>query len=470
MSPAYSPTLFRSSLWVLCAVLLGTLFAASTTGAQTSRASAASPSHSAFRRRRRAASGASSSTPKQAACTLPAHRRKLSRPRKVCSAKAKTHASNPNRRSQRSKGDAASQAPPAPAPVTVAPVDLGSLSAPGPTGPSSDSGTEPPLESSTPVGEVSTSKEPLAPFRFFSPSSFWNEAVPADAPLDPSSNADVGAFATTLAADAQAGKAAVNINSTAWSIPIYTVPADQPTVKVTLEDAAPSSALQSAWAAVPLPADAQPAAGSDEHLVVWQPSSEELWEFWHLVHGPEGWHAAWGGAMRDVATASGAYGPEAWPGAKPTWGASASSLSIAGGLITLEDLELGQINHALAMAIPSALAGAYAAPAERTDGTSTEPQALPEGAHLRLNPSLDLASLHLPRLTLMIAEAAQRYGIFIRDTAANVAFYAQDPTPTGTNPYAGPHGYLEGKTPQQLLSSFPWRELQLLKMELHSDA
>ena len=40
---------------------------------------------------------------------------------------------------------------------------------------------------------------------------------------------------------------------------------------------------------------------------------------------------------------------------------------------------------------------------------------LPEGAHLRLNPNLNLAALHLPRLTLMIAEAAQRYGIFVRD-------------------------------------------------------
>jgi hypothetical protein len=67
----------------------------------------------------------------------------------------------------------------------------------------------------------------------------------------------------------------------------------------------------------------------------------------------------------------------------------------------------------------------------------------------------------------MLAEAAQRYGIFVGDTSVNVAFYAQDPTPTGANRYTGTGGYFEGKTPAQLLAVFPWGRLQLLKMELH---
>jgi hypothetical protein len=142
-------------------------------------------------------------------------------------------------------------------------------------------------------------------------------------------------------------------------------------------------------------------------------------------------------------------------------------LSIAGGLITLEDLALGQINHALALSVPNVRAGVYASPANRTDGRTYDPLALPEGAHLRLDPSLDLAALHLPRFTLLLARAAQRYGIFVRDGASNVTFYAQDPTPTGTEPYGGPNGYFEGQRASALLASFPWSHLQLLKMELH---
>jgi hypothetical protein len=315
------------------------------------------------------------------------------------------------------------------------------------------------------TGRVAPLK-PAAPFRFFSPASFWNSPLPSHARLDRRSAAVVAAFAAEVAAATEAAKGP-DILTTGWSVPIYTVPADQSTVKVTLEGVSPSRALQSAWDAVPLPADAQPAAGTDKHLLVWQPSTDKLWEFWRLEQTPTGWRATWGGAMRNVSTSPGVYGRKSWPGASPYWGASASSLSIAGGLITLEDLEKGVINHALAIGIPNVRTGAYSSPARRTDGKSTDRLSLPEGAHLRLDPSLDLAALHLPRLTLMIAEAAQRYGIVIRDGAGNVVFYAQDPTPTGTEPYAGPHGYFEGKTPGQLLASFPWSHLQLLKMDLH---
>jgi hypothetical protein len=309
-----------------------------------------------------------------------------------------------------------------------------------------------------------------APFRFFAPTSFWNEPVPADAPLDPSSASVVGAFDEEVAAE-EASTGGPTINTTEWSVPIYTVPADQPTVQVELEAhaAGPSaSALRSAWSAVPLPPDAQPAAGTDGHLAVWQPSTDRLWEFWRLVHGTEGWYATWGGALQNVSSSQGVYGPEAWPGATSSWGGWASALSLAGGLISLEDLELGQINHALIIAIPNVRAGVYSSPARNDDGTSTNPLSLPEGAHLRLDPSLNLATLHLPRPTLMIAEAAQRYGIYVAAKGVNIAFFGQDPSSTGTNPYTGPDGYFAGKTAPQLLASFPWNHLQLLKMELHS--
>jgi hypothetical protein len=315
--------------------------------------------------------------------------------------------------------------------------------------------------------------EPAAPFRFFSPTSFWNQELPADAPLDPSSAGVVGAFAEQIAAAYETKKGEAYINTTAWSVPIYTVPDTQATVKVAYEipyGGKPNPALEAAWSAVPLPPEAKPAAGTDRHLVVWQPSTDKLWEFWGLEKTETGWLAKWGGAIEKASSDSGAYGPEAWPGAQPGWGASASSLSIAGGLITLEDLEKGQINHALAISLPKVRAGVYASSAERTDGWSTEPLSLPEGAHLRLEPGLDLAALHLPKLTLMMAEAAQRYGIFVRDSAAEPVFYGQDPIPTGTEPYTGAHGYFEGKSPAQLLASFPWSHLQLLKMELHGES
>ncbi len=316
------------------------------------------------------------------------------------------------------------------------------------------------------AGEAVQSVAGASPFRFFSASSFWNEPLAADAPIDPSSAQLVSALDGEVAALEQAGRGPW-INTKVWSVPIYTVPRDQATVRVRLDRVPPERALQLAWNAVPLPPKAQPALGTDAHLVVWQPSTDRLWEFWRLAHRSDGWHADWGGAIRHVSTNSGAYGPRAWRGAKPWWGASASSLSIAGGLITLEDLERGQIDHALSISITDVRSGVYASPANRDDGLSTSPLSLPEGARLRLNPNLDLAALHLPKLTLMIAEAAQRYGIIVRDRSYGIAFFAQDPIPTGTEPYTGPNGYFEGMYPNQLLASFPWSQLQVLKLELH---
>jgi hypothetical protein len=306
-----------------------------------------------------------------------------------------------------------------------------------------------------------------SPFRFFASTSFWNQPVPTGAAVDPGSAAAVSAFAETVALEEQA-KTGPWINTSSYSVPIYTVEADQPTVAVQLGDHAPDAALSQAWSAVPLPPGAQPAAGADGDLVVWQPGTDRLWEFWRLVDEAGEWHASWGGAMQNVSGDQGVYEPEAWPGAEPWWGVSASSLSLVGGLISLEDLRLGRINHALEMALPEARAGVFASPAQRDDGSSTNPLSLPEGAHLRLSPGLKLGALHLPKLTLMIAKAAQRYGIFVSDQAANVTFYAQDPIPTGSNPYTGAGGYFEAKYPSELLASFPWSDLELLGATLHA--
>lgn len=334
------------------------------------------------------------------------------------------------------------------------------------SGASSEGLVSPPEGSSPSAGGQSGQSDSTSGFRFFAPSSVWNEQLAANAPLDPASETLVSAFDAEVAAE-ELARSGPWINTTAYSVPIYTVSAGQPTVPVVLVKAT-EAALSSAWNAVPLPATATAAAGSDGDLVVWQPSTDRMWEFWRLVHEGGEWHASWGGAIQSVSSDSGVFGPEAWAGAKPWWGVTATSLPLAGGLITLEDLERGRIEHALAMSIPNVRAGVYASPAQRTDGQSLDPLSLPEGAHLRLDPNLDLAALHLPPLTLMVAEAAQRYGIIIRDKSQTIGFYAQDPTPTGTEPYRGSGGYFEGKYPNQLLASFPWSYLEVLDMDLHS--
>jgi hypothetical protein len=303
--------------------------------------------------------------------------------------------------------------------------------------------------------------------RFFSAASVWNRALASDAPLDPRSAELVAALGRQVVREQERGNGPW-INTTSYGVPILTVSADQPTVAVQL-DHAPDAALSSAWRTVPLPSAARSSAGSDGYLVVWQPSRDRMWEFWRLVRQGDGWHASWGGAIRHVSSSPGVFTADAWPGAKPWWGATASSLALAGGVMTIDELRRGRIEHALAIAVPDVRASVIAAPAQRTDGTSQDAGALPEGAHLRLDPRLDLGSLAMTPLARMMAEAAQRYGIVVRDFAGVVAFEGQDPTPTGGDPYRGPGGFFGGQQPNQALASFPWTHLQVLKMDLRPE-
>ena len=88
---------------------------------------------------------------------------------------------------------------------------------------------------------------------------------------------------------------------------------------------------------------------------------------------------------------------------------------------------------------------------------------IPQGTRFRLDPSLNIAALKLSPLARMMAVAAQRYGIVVRDTSGVVDFYGEDPTPTGTNPWKT---IIANQPIWQLMSQFPWTHLQALQLTL----
>lgn len=171
--------------------------------------------------------------------------------------------------------------------------------------------------------------------------------------------------------------------------------------------------------------------------------------------------------MRHVSRSRGYYTRQAWRGAKTAWGATASSLPVIGGTITVNDVLRGSIRHAIAVALPAPRARTFAWPAQRTDGTGG-PTALPEGARLQLDPQLNLESLHLPPLVRMIAEAAQRYGMVVRDqTHKGISLFGEDARGARA---AVLHHAFASQTPLELLSLFPWDRLRLLRMRLCTKA
>jgi hypothetical protein len=351
--------------------------------------------------------------------------------------------------------------------ATVAAVGILLFVALGPNGPEVNVvGGEAPTPTAAP--NAPARRKPMPP-RLFARGSVWNRPLLGDAPLDPSSASLVKKLRGILEQN-RAAATGPWIQTNAGSTPLYVVPRDQPVVRVRLDAGAWAKSLQRALDSVPIPPKAKPAAGPDRHMTVWQPSKDRLWELFKARKRDDGWHASFGGAIARVSVDRGYYTRRAWPGlSQPYWGATATSLPVIAGTMRLDELEAGVIPHALAMNIPYARRNVHSWPAQRGDGASPDPQAIPEGAHFRLDPRLDIDRLHLPRMTRMMAVAAQRYGIIVRDqTTVAVAFFAEDATPTGTNPYAGRRGLFGGHRPDQLLASFPWEHLQLLKMTLRS--
>jgi hypothetical protein len=298
----------------------------------------------------------------------------------------------------------------------------------------------------------------------FSPKSPWNTPVRRRARIDPRSKARVAALAASIEASTARKRPAV-INASSYSTPLYVVGSNTRKVPVTLDRPNATGLRRVLRQGVPIPAKAIESRGTDGHLTVYQPSTDTLWELWQAVRKRDGWHASWGGAMRRVSRNPGIYSPEAWPAASSSegwyWGSTASSLPISAGLITGDDLRARRIDHALAAAVPQACARVFVWPAQRTDGTSTDENCMPEGTRLRLDPAVDVDKLDISPVARVIARAAQRYGIIVRDvTHSNFAFFAEDPRTAGSSVYRsrGPVGGITWKS----LAGFPWNRLQAI--------
>jgi hypothetical protein len=286
----------------------------------------------------------------------------------------------------------------------------------------------------------------------FAPTSVWNAPLAGSAPLDSGSARLVSALMD------QKSSYRAWINTTRYSTPIYRVPAGQPTVPVWI-DHPPSvnaTTLEAQTSHVPIPAGARPSRDLDSRMVVWQTSTDTMWEFWRMRWQslpPEiGWHAGWGAVIPQVSQSSGVN-------PRP-FGATGSGLALMGGLITLDDVRRGSIDHALALGVPRVTRNVVVAPANRTDGKYTGASSIPEGTRFRLNPSVNVEALGLPPAAREIALAVQRYGMIVRDGSGSVTLYAEDPTPSGSNPYPA---WLGGQSPAQVLRRFPWDRLQVMR-------
>lgn len=303
-----------------------------------------------------------------------------------------------------------------------------------------------------------TAPAPLITDAIFAPGSFWYAPIPADAPL----HANSAGFLADFLRQKKAYYGTVNINTSAYASPVYIAASDTATTEVGFSNCQKKSyaepGLEAQWAAVPIPAYALPADGSDAEMTVYQPSTDTLWEFWVTRAIAGAWQACWGGKMSNVSASDGT-----WP---YPYGTTATGLPFVGGQITAEELSRGEIRHAIGISLVEAEAASIVSwPARRSDGANPQaaPNRIPEGLRLRLDPAIQVDALPMSTAGKIIARAAQKYGFVVWDRAGALSIRAQNPksyTALGKpDPYVA---LFAGQPSYAVLNGFPWDRLQFL--------
>lgn len=301
---------------------------------------------------------------------------------------------------------------------------------------------------------------PLPTDAVFAPTSFWYAPIPADAPLHTNS----AGLAADFVRQVKAFYGCVSINTDAYACPVFVVDGKTPTVAVTEWDCQKKGwqdkNLAAQWAAVPIPAYATPADGTDAEMTIWQPSTDTLWELWQARFKDGQWQACWGGRLQNVSKSDGIM-PKGY-------GTTACGLPFLGGQITAEELQRGEIRHAIGIAMVEAEHHNIVSwPANRSDGYNPDhkPNRIPEGLRFRLDPALDLDALKLHPMALTIARAAQKYGFVMWDKAGSVSIRFQNPRSYTLLGKPDPYPALFNGTKQyDLFRNVPWDRLQFLPM------
>ena len=169
---------------------------------------------------------------------------------------------------------------------------------------------------------------------------------------------------------------------------------------------------------VPIPAGARPDPSADAHMVVYDPVKMLSWEMFGAKYSLGTGHWKTQGGIRWNLAGLG-FDAIGEPGT-----AVGAGVPLFGTLLRPE--EIHRALHDGTGVVPHVLSGGYDSPrtkcfigplAKTTDGDDGRRWAIPEGAILQLDPTIDVDHLGLTPAARVIARTLQRYGMVIRDDA-----------------------------------------------------
>ncbi|KKR31055.1 MAG: hypothetical protein UT63_C0086G0007 [Candidatus Gottesmanbacteria bacterium GW2011_GWC2_39_8] len=273
-----------------------------------------------------------------------------------------------------------------------------------------------------------------ANFKAFGPNCPWNTPIPK--------NPETDSFSELMINNLKYKAKVLKIDTKKWTIPLFVIDSknspkvDVKTTSIYLYYTVDPDENGIAEG-IPIPEGVWPDPEKDGHMLLIDPKVRKSWDFSRAKKLPDG---SWIASRIDVWDLNGPGFRDPFSG-KYWWtsGARGSGFPLIAGLIRPEEIEAGEINHALVFASPINRKATFpegkpqlcSPPASVTDGEEIGYEYIPEGARLQLDPALDIDSLNLSPATMVIVRAMQKYGMYNGDGSSDFKIYSQNLGPDG---------------------------------------
>jgi hypothetical protein len=290
------------------------------------------------------------------------------------------------------------------------------------------------------LGQGTTASSPASGFpRPFPATSVWNTPV-GSTPVSATSAAQMQYFL--------ANAPHPNMTLREWGVAVTETHQDDSLFSVPCTRY--SNCTLSAFGSFRIPSNAVPDPSDDGYMTVFDPGSQREWDMWQASRSGSSWSASAGAALSTAGNGTAPAG---------TASGDAANFPLLAGIVRPEEIAQGHIDHALVFGMPHVSGLGHVCPATHNDGSSTDPNALMEGAHLQLDPSVDVDALPIPTWQKTIAKALQAYGMYLRDQGGSFVIYAENPVSRGYDAWAKAGMPSGGNAP---MDGIPWSKLRVL--------
>jgi hypothetical protein len=240
----------------------------------------------------------------------------------------------------------------------------------------------------------------------FPSDNLWNKDI-SSASVDSNSTAHINYIGGTVGLHADFGSG--QYQNSYIGIPYTVVDSSQPLIPVNYQAYGDESDPGPMPISLSAPIEGYPNPGSgDRHVLVLDTATCFLYELYGSYPQSSAWNAD-SGAVWDLLADE--QRPYSWTSA------DAAGLAIFPGLIRYDDVAAGSIKHAIRFTLQNSSAG-FIPPASHFASTTSNANALPMGARLRLKANFDVSGYSAANQVIL--NAMKKYGLILADNGSSM--------------------------------------------------